>query len=153
MCQVLDVSKSGYYAWLKRKPSKRAQRKATLTSKIKRIHIESKRIYGSRKITEVLHKEGENVSQKTVSNIMKENKLYSKTVKKYKATTNSHHNLPVFPNLLNQKFKVDAPGKVWVTDITYIWTKEGWLYLASVMDLFSRRIIGCTMDKRMTKEL
>ncbi|PHV69487.1 hypothetical protein CS063_15600 [Sporanaerobium hydrogeniformans] len=87
---------------------------------IKRIHIESKCIYGSRKIIEVLHKEGENVSLKTVSNIMKENKLHSKTVKKYKATTNSHHNLPVFPNLLNQKFKVDGPGKVWVTDITYI---------------------------------
>lgn len=153
MCQVLDVSKSGYYSWLKRKPSKQRLRKAKLAAKIIRIHIESRKIYGSPKITEILNQTGEAVSQKTVSNIMKENNLRSKTVKKYKATTNSHHNLPVYPNLLNQHFKTDAPGKVWVTDITYIWTKEGWLYLASVMDLFSRRIIGWAMDKRMTKEL
>ncbi len=153
MCQVLDVSKSGYYAWLKRMPSKQKVRKLKLTAKITRIHVESRKIYGSPKSTQILHQKGEKISQKTVSNIMKENNLRSKTVKKYKATTNSHHKLPVYPNLLNQNFKVDAPGKAWVTDITYIWTRQGWLYLASVMDLFSRRIIGWAMDKRMTKEL
>ena len=73
---------------------------------------------------------------------MKENNIKSKTTKKYKATTNSNHSLPISPNLINQKFTVDAPGKVWVTDITYVWTSQGWLYLATVMDLFSRRIIG-----------
>ncbi|GAA5416968.1 IS3 family transposase ISCce3 [Paraliobacillus ryukyuensis] len=84
---------------------------------------------------------------------MRENNIRSKTVKKYKATTNSKHHLPIYPNLLNQHFKVDKPGQVWVGDITYIWTSEGWLYLASIMDLYSRRIIGWAMGKRMTKEL
>ncbi|WP_257008134.1 IS3 family transposase, partial [Bacillus sp. FJAT-45350] len=81
------------------------------------------------------------------------NGIRSKTVKKYKATTNSKHNLPVYPNLLNQKFQVDHPSQVWVADITYIWTKQGWLYLASIMDLYSRRILGWHMSERMTKEL
>jgi putative transposase len=98
MCQVLDVSKSGYYSWLKRKSSKQKIRKTALTAKITRIHVESRKIYGSPKITEILQQKGETVSQKTVSNIMKENNLRSKTVKKYKATTNSHHKLPVYPN-------------------------------------------------------
>src|SRR5690625_3843158 len=84
---------------------------------------------------------------------MKENQIRSKTVKKYKATTNSKHNLPIYPNLLNQQFKVDHPGQAWVGDITYIWTSEGWLYLASIMDLYSRRLIGWAMGERMTKEL
>lgn len=127
--------------------------KAKLIAKIKCIHIQSRGIYGSPKITEVLASEGVKVSQKTVSNIMRQNNIKSRTVKKYKATTHSKHNLPLSPNLLNQNFKVDAPGKAWVTDITYIWTSQGWLYLATDMDLFSRRIIGWAMDKRMTKEL
>ena len=153
MCKVLGVSKSGYYSWLKRPVSNQKKEKAKLTAKIKRIHVQSRGIYGSPKITKVLVEEGVNVSQKTVANIMKENNIKSKTVKKYKATTNSNHSLPISPNLLNQNFTVDAPGKVWVTDITYVWTSQGWLYLATVMDLFSRRIIGWAMDKRMTKEL
>lgn len=84
---------------------------------------------------------------------MKEKGFRSKTVKKYKATTYSKHNLPVYPNLLNQQFKVKQPGQAWVADITYIWTSEGWLYLASIMELYSRRIIGWEMGERMTKEL
>lgn len=84
---------------------------------------------------------------------MKENNIKSKTVKKYKVTTNSNHSLPIYPNLFNQNFMVNAPDKVWVTDITYTWTSQGWLYLATIMDLFLRRIIGWSMDKRMTKEL
>lgn len=151
MCKVLGVSKSGYYMWLKRPTSMQKKAKAKLTAKIKCIPIQSRGIYGSPKITEVLISEGVKVSQKTVSNIMKENNMKSKTVKKYKATTHSNHKLPISPNLLNQNFKVDAPCKAWVTDITYVWTSQGWLYLATVMDLFLRRIIGWTMDKRMTK--
>ena len=88
-----------------------------------------------------------------MAKVMKENNIKSKTVKKYKATTNSNHTLPVSPNLLNQNFNVSAPGMAWVTDITYIRTSQGWLYLATVMDLYSRRILGWAMDKRMTKEL
>lgn len=153
MCQVLGVSKGGYYEWRDRPQRQQRIRKEKLTTQIKRIYIESKRRYGSPKITKVLCKDGWNVSQKTVTRIMKENGLRSKTVKKYKATTNSKHSYPVYPNLLNQQFYVDKPGAVWVSDITYVWTMEGWLYLATVMDLFSRRIIGWEMSHRMTKEL
>ncbi|WP_254660230.1 MULTISPECIES: IS3 family transposase [Lysinibacillus] len=153
MCEVLGVSRSGYYEWLNRPKSNQKERKEKLTSQIKRVYMDSRRNYGSLKITKQLNSEGVSVSQKTVSRIMKEEGIRSKTVKKYKATTNSKHNLPVYPNLLDQQFKVERPGQAWVADITYIWTSEGWLYLATIMELFSRRIIGWAMDERMTKEL
>ncbi|WP_375199370.1 IS3 family transposase [Bacillus sp. RS11] len=153
MCEVLGVSRSGYYEWLNRSKSNQKERKEKLTSQIKRVYLDSRRNYGSPKITKQLNSEGVSVSQKTVSRIMKEEGIRSKTVKKYKATTNSKHNLPVYPNLLDQQFKVERPGQAWVADITYIWTSEGWLYLATIMELFSRRIIGWAMDERMTKEL
>ncbi|MDM5247648.1 MULTISPECIES: IS3 family transposase [unclassified Lysinibacillus] len=153
MCEVLGVSRSGYYEWLNRPKSNQKERKEKLTSQIKRVYLDSRRNYGSPKITKQLNSEGVSVSQKTVSRIMKEEGIRSKTVKKYKATTNSKHNLPVYPNLLDQQFKVERPGQAWVADITYIWTSEGWLYLATIMELFSRRIIGWAMDERMTKEL
>ena len=153
MCEVLGVSRSGYYKWLNRPKSNQKERKEKLTSQIKRVYLDSRRNYGSPKITKQLNSEGVSVSQKTVSRIMKEEGIRSKTVKKYKATTNSKHNLPVYPNLLDQQFKVERPGQAWVADITYIWTSEGWLYLATIMELFSRRIIGWAMDERMTKEL
>lgn len=153
MCEVLGVSKSGYYAWRNRPKSKQKERKEKLTAQIKRIHLESRKNYGSPKITKQLQVEGIMITQKTVSRIMKEEGIRSKTVKKYKATTNSKHQLPVYPNLLNQQFKVERPGQAWVADITYIWTSEGWLYLATIMELFSRRILGWAMGERMTKEL
>lgn len=90
---------------------------------------------------------------RTVARIMKDGDIRSKTKKKYKATTNSKHHWPVYLNLLNQQFEADEPNQVWVADITYIWTKEGWLYLASIMDLFSRKIVGWYLSERMTKEL
>ncbi|WP_281274656.1 IS3 family transposase [Lysinibacillus telephonicus] len=153
MCEVLGVSRSGYYEWLNRPKSNQKERKEKLTSQIKRVYLDSRRNYGSPKITKQLNSEGVHVSQKTVSRIMKDEGIRSKTVKKYKATTNSKHNLPIYPNLLDQQFKVERPGQAWVADITYIWTSEGWLYLATIMELFSRRIIGWAMDTRMTKEL
>lgn len=122
MCEVLGVSRSGYYEWLNRPKSKQKERKEKLTSQIKRVYLDSRRNYGSPKITKQLNSEGVHVSQKTVSRIMKNEGIRSKTVKKYKATTNSKHNLPIYSNLLDQQFKVDRPGKVWVADITYIWT-------------------------------
>lgn len=153
MCEVLGVSRSGYYAWIKRPESQQKQRRETLKKQIKKIHIESRETYGSPKITKILQKQGVKVSQKTVARIMKDDDIRSKTKKKYKATTNSKHHLPVYPNLLHQQFEVDKPNKVWVADITYIWTKEGWLNLASVMDLFSRKIVDWYLSERMTKEL
>jgi len=104
MCQVLGVSKSGYYEWRERPKSDQKKRKEKLTAQVKRVFFESKERYGSPKIAAILKQEGWDVSQKNVSCIMKENKLRSKTVKKYKATTNSKHSYPVFPNLLNQQF-------------------------------------------------
>lgn len=153
MCQVLGVTKSGYYDWRKRPKSEQKKKKEALTREIRKEFVASKERYGSPKITQQLRKRGISTTVRTVSRIMKEQGMRSKVVKKHKATTNSNHQLPVFPNLLDQDFHVDEPGKVWVSDITYVWTNEGWLYLATVMDLFSRRIIGWQMSNRMTKEL
>ncbi|MNM55666.1 IS2 transposase TnpB [compost metagenome] len=153
MCEAFEVSRSGYYKWTKRKASKREKRRRKLERHIRRIFLESRRLYGSPKITKVLHKQGVPVSEKLVARIMKELGLRSRTVKKYKATTNSKHNLPVHENVLNRQFRPSAPNEAWVADITYIPTNEGWLYLASIMDLYSRKIIGFHMDERMTKEL
>ncbi|AZB44412.1 IS3 family transposase [Bacillus sp. FJAT-42376] len=153
MCQVLGVSRSGYYEWKSREQSEQKKRRAALTQKVRFAFFQSDENYGSPKITRMLWAGGERVSEKTVTRIMKAQGLRSKTVKKHKATTNSKHRLPIYPNLLNQQFQVDHPKQVWVADITYIWTREGWVYLATVMDLFSRRIIGWHMSHRMTKEL
>jgi putative transposase len=153
MCQVLGVSSSGYYDWLKRDLSEQKKARKKLTEAIKRVYNESKKRYGSVKITHHLRNEGYEVCVRTVQRIMTEEGLKSITVKRFKATTNSKHDKPTYPNLLEQNFNVSAPGKAWVTDITYIWTREGWLYLASVMDLFSRKIIGFAMSERMTKNL
>nr|WP_241523193.1 IS3 family transposase [Staphylococcus delphini] len=153
MCQVLGVSKSGYYDWKNRKPSARIVKRDGLKKHIYQIYIKSQKRYGSPKITQILRRHGHTVTQRTVSRLMKELGIRSITKKKYKATPHSNHHLPVYPNLLNQQFKVSQPGSVWVSDITYVYTKEGWLYLATVMDLFSRRFIGWTMAPRMIKEL
>lgn len=113
----------------------------------------SRRLYGSLKIAAKLRDEGFTVSTKTVARLMKAMGLRSRTVKKYKATTNSKHSQPVYDNVLNREFTVAAPNRVWVSDITYVSTEQGWVYLASLMDLFSRKIVGWSMGSRMTKEL
>lgn len=154
MCEVLGVSKSGYYDWKGRPESKQMKKKKEWTTEIKDIHEESHGIYGSPKITDQLEKRGFGVSSRTVQRIMKEQGIKSRTVKKFKVqTTDSDHNLRIYPNLVDQQFKKNSPGEVWVADITYIWTSEGWVYLASIMDLFSRKIIGFNMGSRITKEL
>ncbi|WP_110927710.1 IS3 family transposase [Bacillus massiliglaciei] len=153
MCNVMNVSRSGYHKWVDRPESEKTKRHKTLVKHVHKSYLESRGLYGSPKIAKDLEKKGIPVCQKTVARIMKEEDLRSKTVKKYKATTNSKHTLPVYENKLNQEFKVDEPNKVWVADITYVPTSEGWLYLASVMDLFSRKIVGWSVDKTMTKDL
>jgi putative transposase len=153
MCQVLQVSRSGYYEWVDRPESLTKKRRKQLGQQISRLFLASRRLYGSPKITALLRQEGISVSQKTVARIMKTQGMISRTVKKYKATTNSKHSLPVYENILNRQFRVKKPNQVWVTDITYVPTHEGWLYVASVMDLFSRKIVGWHADSRMKKEL
>lgn len=153
MCQVLEVSRSGYYGWLQRKPSNRACKDAELKSRIVQLHAESDKTYGSPRIHEDLKAEGERISRKRVARIMRENKLFSKHKRKFRHTTDSEHPHPMAENLLSRDFDSDAPNKKWVTDITFIPTNEGWLYLAVVLDLFSRRIVGWSMGKRLKKSL
>ncbi|WRO21353.1 IS3 family transposase [Metallumcola ferriviriculae] len=153
MCRVLEVSRSGYYAWLKRPESDRKRRDKYLLKKIREIHKDSRGTYGSPRITRVLQKQGVRCSPKRVARLMRENGIVAKTKRRFKATTNSKHNYPVAGNLLNQDFNVDRPNNVWVADITYIPTNEGWLYLATIQDLFNRKIVGWAMDKTMTRKL
>nr|WP_238392741.1 IS3 family transposase [Paenibacillus antri] len=153
LCSVLKVSRSGYYKWLKHKPSRQEKRRNKLKKRIQHHFYAFKKRDGSPKIAAKLRQEGWVVSTRTVSRLMKEMSLRSVVVKKHKATTNSKHNHPVYENVLNRNFKVLAPNQVWVSDITYIQTQQGWVYLASVMDLFSRKIVGWAAGDRITKEL
>jgi transposase InsO family protein len=153
MCEVFKVSRSGYYAWLRRPESKRKVEDTALSLVIKEIHKESNGEYGSPKVHEELRRRGTRCGRKRVARLMKEDGLKAKTIRKFKATTNSNHSLPVAPNLLNRDFSPAQPNKAWAADITYIWTSEGWLYLAIVMDLYSRAIVGWSMSERMTRAL
>lgn len=153
MCNVLEVSRSGYYKWRDRPESAQDVQHKEWTAQVKEVYEKSRKLYGSPKITQKMHQQGTSISERTVTRIMKEQQWRSKTVKKYKATTNSKHNLPVQENVLNREFTASKPNEKWVTDITYVATAEGWLYLASVMDLYSRKIVGWHMSDRMTKEL
>jgi putative transposase len=153
MCQILNVSRSGYYAFIKRPESKRSKRQAEVLEHIRRVHRNSHQIYGSPNITMELRNEGIHVSKGMVSRLMKKNEIRSKVSKKYKATTDSNHNFPVAENILNREFKASYRNMKWVSDITYIWTDEGWLYLAGILDLYDGGIVGWSMDIRMTKSL
>jgi len=153
MCGMLSVSPSGYYDWKNRKPSKRSIENKKLTIRIKEIFDEEKSRAGAERIAKRLKFEKWLVSKRRVANIMRFHGWRAKAAKKFKATTNSNHKLPVAPNLLNQNFSASKPNEKWVTDITYIWTDEGWLYLATVMDLYSRKLIGWSLSERMTTKL
>jgi putative transposase len=153
LCGALNVTKSAYYAWDGRPESKRSIRKKEITEKVREEFFSNHKIPGAKKISKRLSKPGEPVGYRIVLGIMRQNGWRSKVVKKYKATTNSKHNLPVAENLLNREFSAILPNAKWVSDITYIGTDEGWLYLAGVLDLFGRELVGWSMGERMTKEL
>lgn len=152
MAEVLEVSKSGFYAYLNRPKSNRAIANEQLLEKIKAVFKRSHGIYGYPRITKALKSDG-SPSKNRVYRLMRDNGIRSKTVKKYKATTNSNHNLPVAENVLNRNFSAPKPNQKWVSDITYIATDEGWLYLAGVMDLCGRAIVGFAMADHMRKSL
>lgn len=152
LCKVLHVSRSGYYAWEKRPISQREKETAKLIVEIRAIHRKSRFSSGSRKITRAL-KRSRIINHKRVERICKQEGIRSKTAKKFKATTNSKHNLPVAENLLNRDFHAPKPNEKLVSDITYVWTNEGWLYVAAIMDLYGQKIVGLAMSERMTKEL
>jgi len=153
MCRLLTVSRSGFYQWKKRPPSKRSQTREALAAEVQRVFEDESARAGSPRIAKRLNDEGHRASRHTVAKIMKTQGWRAKARKKYKATTHSNHTLPVAPNLLAQNFEADAPDQKWVSDITYIWTDEGWLYLAVVLELYSRRVIGWAIAERMTAKL
>ncbi len=153
LCAVLGVSRSGYYDWVDRPISARAKINNELSAQILQIHTESRQIYGYRRIYQYLQQRNVNCSEKRILRLMQANNIFSKTKKKFKATTNSKHNLPVADNILNRNFVVDFPNTHWVGDISYIWTKEGWLYLATIIDLYSRAVVGWAVQDRMTTNL
>lgn len=155
MCKVLKISKSGYYKWLsnRNKKSTREKKKERLKAKIRRLFFQYGKIYGSPRITRELHKEGIKITERTVGKYMHEMGLRAIPEEKFVVTTDSKHNNPIYPNLLQRRFNPGKPNMVWTTDITYIWTSQGWLYLAVVIDLFSRKVIGWSIDKTITKDL
>lgn len=153
MCRLLQVSVSGYYEWLGRSPSKRAKETAILTEEIRKIFEAEKQRCGSIRITERIRKSGKKVGKNRVARIMRNQGWRARGARKFKATTNSNHKLQTAPNLLEQKFEADYPNQKWVSDISYIWTEEGWLYLAVVLELYSRKVIGWAMEERMTASL
>ena len=153
LCKVMQVSRSGYYSWEKRDKSARDQERERLIPKVKEIHKTSRKTYGSRRIAKELESLGARCGKHKAGTLMKLAGVEAKQRKKFKATTDSKHTMPVAPNLLERQFAVQTRDLVWVGDITYIWTTEGWLYLAVVIDLFSRRVVGWSINKRMTKQL
>jgi len=153
MCRVLEVSRSGYYAYLRRGLNRRHEENRSLLTKIQEIWEWSRRVYGSPRITAELRAQGYRCGEKRIARIMRANAIASVTRKRYKITTNSDHKLPVAEDLVERDFTATAPNRLWVSDITYLWTWEGWLYLAAIMDVYNREIVGWTLYKRMTKEL
>ena len=153
MCRLLKVSPSGYYAWLQWSESPRDRKDRILLVKIKAVFKASRSRYGSPRIQRALREDRIRCGRRRIARLMRQNGLRAKHRRKYRATTNSKHSHPVAPNLLERRFKVSKPNEVWVSDITYIWTGEGWLYLATVMDLYARRIVGWAVRSRLTKEL
>jgi transposase InsO family protein len=149
----MKVSRSGYYEWLTRSGCNRDHEDKELICKINSIFQEGRGNYGTRPIRKELSRQGVIVSRKRIARLMNETNLVCKTRCKFKATTDSRHNKPIAPNLLDRKFNVLEPNRYWVGDITYIPTEEGWLYLATVIDLFSRKIIGWSMNSRMKADL
>ena len=153
LCRILEVSRSGFYAWCRRAPSPRAREDAALKVKIRAVHGTSKKTYGSPRVHAKLQAEDHRIGRKRVARLMKEEGLEGQRKLRFRVTTDSSHSYPIAPNLLERNFTVSAPNKVWVGDITYIWTREGWLYLAMILDLFSRRVIGWAMDSSLERGL
>ena len=153
MCQIFKISKSGYYKWKNKKPSSRDKENEMLLNRIKNIYDENKGRYGSPRIIKELIKEGKKCGKNRIVSLMQNNNIRAKTKKKFKVTTDSKHNYAVAPNLLKQNFTANRINQKWVSDITYIYTKEGWLYLAGILDLCSKKIVGWSFGNRLTRDL
>jgi len=152
MCLVLSVSKIGYYHWLKLEPSNRWLENQQLSKDIQSIFKDSFGSYGSPSIKKELETLGYKVSRPRVARIMKAHHLYVRRKRKFKVTTLSNHNYPIAPNLLQQNFKVERINQVWVSDITYVQTGQGWMYLTVIIDLYNRKVIGWSVSDNLTTE-
>ena len=156
LCAALEVSPSGYYDWVQRRiePGPRARENAQLMEQIQRIHLDSRQTYGSPRIQQVLLKSGCSHGRNRIARLMRQQGLWGRVKGRFKVrTTDSNHDQPVAPNRLAELAAPTAPNKIWVADITYIDTDEGWLYLAGVMDCYSRRIVGWAMDEHIDTQL
>ena len=154
VCQVLEVSRSGYHAWVNRPDSAQAMRRRELAVKIRTIHQENRQVYGSPRVHQALEAQGESVCENTVAAVMAEHDIRARTKRKFvPSTTDANHGQPLAANVLDRQFTAELPNQKWAVDITYIGTDEGWLYLAGVIDLCSRKIVGWSMADPMKTEL
>jgi transposase InsO family protein len=153
LCPVLGVSRSGYYAWLKRPLSQRAERDAELADEIAASHQRSRRTYGSPRVHQDLRARGVRVGKKRVERLMREGGIVARRKRRFRRTTDSNHPHPIAPNVLERRFEVALPNATWVTDVTYVWTLEGWLYLAVILDLCSRRVVGFAASATNDRQL
>lgn len=153
LCRTLGVSRSGYYAWSSRPASRRERDDERLQTKIRAIHERSRGNYGSPRVHAELRAQGERTSRKRVARLMRENGICGLQKRRFRRTTHSQHKHPLADNLLAQRFEAAAPNRVWVGDITYVWTAEGWAYLAVLLDLCSRRVVGWALRKTLGREL
>ena len=155
MSSTLDIRRSSYYYWLKtsEKRNKKLVEEQKIVTEIKKIQEKVRYSYGTPRITDALQKENIDINHKKVARILRENQLNHRTKKKFKITTDSNHKFNASPNVLNRDFSATAPNQKWVSDITYIWTAEGWLYLCVVLDLFSRKVVGWSVSSRIDKDL
>ena len=149
LCRNLRVSRGGFYAWRGRPECQRRQEDRRLTQAIRTAHRESRCTYGSPRLHAELHELGERVSRKRIARLMREAGLEGRRRRRFKRTTDSNHSHPIAANVLDRQFTVERPNRWWAGDITYVWTDEGWLYLAVLLDVFSRRVIGWSMDSRI----
>ncbi len=153
LCRLLNVSEAGYYAWRRRPPSPRSQENARLAIEIKLAHERTRQTYGPERLQAELADHGIHAGIDRIKRIRRGLGLRCRQKRKFRVTTDSRHHLPIAPNLLDRQFAVSAPNRVWVTDITYVATDEGWLYLAGVTDLFNGELVGYALDERMTQNL
>ena len=152
LCSVMGVSRSGFYLYVKRK-KRRDKDRFALAAAVKALFAESRGTYGSRRLVWALRKMGYKVGRCRVRTLMRRYGLKAAPAKRFRRTTDSDHRMPVMPNVLNRSFSVKAPDRVWAGDITYLWTREGWLYLAALIDLHSRKVVGWALDRRLTSGL
>ena len=153
LCRVMGVSPSGYYASLRRPVSSRVRRDADLVKRVAKVHAVSKRRYGSPRVHAELQATGDCVGRKRVARLMRENALVARSRRRFRTTTDSKHAFPIAPNILERDFTARAPDQAWVTDITFLWTNQGWLYLAVILDLFSRRVVGWATSQNVDRHL